>query len=146
MDDSERLERFKQYICRCDENDGDLEKKDQELAERILLLLNDPKIDKYCMVDAYYYDFSVIPRDVQQKLQLWRDAYLIYGINVEGEIISKWVDRWDLDSSDPIVNGEVIRPTFDALKSGKVPEINIKFNPNLLSTPTPDLKIFDKNG
>ena len=103
MNDSERLERYRR------EYEKDVaDKIDDELSQRIMELLNDPRIDKYCMVDAYYYDFSVIPREIQQRLQLWRDAYLIFGITTEGKIISKWVDRWDLDSNDKIVDGKLI--------------------------------------
>jgi len=145
MDESERLQRFIQH--RFDDVKEFADEIDKELSNRIMLFLNDPKIDKYCMVDAYYYDFSVIPREVQQRLQLWRDTYLIYGINVDGEIVSKWVDRWDLDSSDPIVNGECIHPPYDPSKIKNCPDIDVKFNPNLLLTPAPDfIKMFGKNG
>lgn len=82
---------------------------DEVVSKRIAALLNNPKIDKYCMVDASYYNFSVMPIVVQEKLQLRRDAYLIFGITTEGEMISKWVDRWDLDSNEPIVGGKLIR-------------------------------------
>ena len=133
MDESERLQRyrreFKLEFEWADKNDSDL-------AERIAGLLNHPQIDKYCMVDAYYYDFSVIPTAIQEKLQLWRDAYLIFGITTEGEIVSKWVDRWDLDSRDPIIEGKVIHSERKELSS---PEITQNFNPNLLSTPVPDV-------
>jgi hypothetical protein len=137
MDESERLQRFRQH--RFDD--------DKEFANRIMLLLNDPKIDKHCMVDAYYYDFSVIPKGVQEILQLWRDVYLIYGINEDGEIISKWVDRWDLDSSDPIVDGKVQHKPFDPTKNYMIPSlVTQSFNPSLLSAPTPDfIKEFHKN-
>jgi hypothetical protein len=138
MDESERLQRQKEYRCYHDSSDRDLDKEDQELSERIAALLNDSKIDKYCMVDAYYYDFSVIPRSIQEKLQLWRDAYLIFGITTEGEMISKWVDRWDLDSPDPIVDGKVmhgVKPRTEII----TPEISNMFDPKLLSTPMPDL-------
>ena len=142
MSESERVQRLKEHRCYHDSSDGDLYKEDETLANRIMLLLNDPKVDKYCMVDAYYYDFSVIPREVQQRLQIWRDCYFIYGVNVDGEIVSKWVDRWDLDSDHPIVNGTVEQRTFDE-KALSAPDINIKFNNNLLSTPMPDiLQIF----
>jgi hypothetical protein len=146
MSESERLQRFKER-CGYSENTEDANEWDEKTADRIRLLLNDPKIIKYCMVDADYYDFSVIPRGVQERLQLWRDAYLIYGVNLDGEIISKWVDRWDLDSSDPIVDGKCIHPPFDPNQSNSIPpEIMECFNPKLLSTPAPDiLKLFGKN-
>jgi hypothetical protein len=141
MDESERLERLRQ-----NHYDEDRDIIDEKLAQRILLLLNDSKINKFCMVDAYYYDFSVIPKGVQERLQLWRDAYLIYGITIDGEIISKWIDRWDLDSDDPIVNGEVMHnenPKRDFI----VPEISQMFDSKLLQTPAPDfMKMFGKNG
>src|SRR5580692_11260210 len=99
MDESERTERLKgsRYL---DEHDRIGE--DEKFAERICAILNDPRVDKYCMVDAYYYDFSVIPRAVKERLDLGRDCYLIFGITNEGDIVSKWVDRWDLDSPDPV--------------------------------------------
>lgn len=130
MDESERLERY-----RMEHDSAWADEKDAELGARILALLNHPKIDKYCMVDAYYYDFSVIPRGVQEKLDLWRDAYLIFGITTEGEIISKWVDRWDLDSGHPIVDAKVIHPPFSP--GNKIPEISQDFNIDLLASPIP---------
>jgi len=144
MDESERLERWK-------DNYGFEEcgifsfEKDQELALRIIALLNHSRIDKNCFVDAYYYDFSVIPRGIQEKLQLWRDAYMIFGITTEGEMITKWVDRWDLDSADPIVDGKVMhgenKPTRILL-----PEVKQFFDSSLLSTPAPEslIKMFGK--
>ena len=134
MDDSERIQRMKEnrYF-----EGYESRKMDQEFCDRIAALLNHSKIDEHCMVDAYYYDFSVIPRDVKDRLNLWRDCYLIFGITTEGEIVSKWVDRWDLDSEDPIVDGKVIHsdkprdPIF-------IPQINQHYNPELLSTPAPE--------
>jgi hypothetical protein len=90
------------------------------------------------MVDAYYYDFSEIPREVQEKLQLWRDVYLIYGITTEGEIVSKWVQRYDLDSNDPIIDGKVIHNDSLCNKT-LIPQCKQSFNPKLLSTPAPQL-------
>jgi hypothetical protein len=139
MDESERIQRLKEHRCYEDSDDRNLNKEDEELAERIFLLLNHPKIDKYCMVDAYYYDFSVIPHKIQEELQLWRDAYLIFGISNEGEIISRWVDRWDLDSDDPIVDGKVIKSDIEKQNSYKMtPEIMQSYNAKLLSTPEPE--------
>jgi len=103
MDDSERLQRLRQ-----NHYDEERDIFDKEFADRIADLLNHTDIDKYCMVDAYYYDFSVIPEDVQEKFHFWHDVYLIYGITTKGEIVSKWVDRWELDSSVPIVDGNVM--------------------------------------
>ncbi len=141
MGESERLQRL-----RNNHYDKDRDILDEKFSERIMLLLNDPKIDKYCMVDAYYYDFSVIPRGVQERLQLCRDAYLIYGITVDGEMVSQWIDRWDLDSDDPIIDGEVIHTPFDPNRANNIPEINQSFNSDLLTTPAPDfIKMFGKN-
>jgi len=141
MSESERVQRIKEnrYL----ESHG-IDQRDDELALRIRSLLNHPKIDKYCMVDAYYYDFSVIPREIQEKLQLWRDCYLIFGITTEGEMITKWVDRWDLDSSDPIRDGKVIHGE-NPRTSAIVPEITQLYDPKLLSTPAPEfMKMFGK--
>lgn len=130
MDESERLQRYKR------ESELELaEDNDSEFADRICALLNHPQIDKYCMVDAYYYDFSVIPHFIQEKLQLWRDAYLIFGITTEGEMISKWVDRWDLDSTDKVVNGKLVP---SEKKEVPLPMIREFFDPKLLSTPAPE--------
>lgn len=109
MDDSERIERLKS-VCSCELEER--RQTDEAFANRIAALLNHPKIDQYCMVDAYYYDFAVIPKGVQKDLDLWRDCYLIYGITIEGEMVSKWVERYDLDSTDPIVNGKVIHKPY----------------------------------
>lgn len=146
MDESERLKRRNEYYFHNDGAGVDLEAEDENLANRIAALLNHPKINQYCMVDAYYYDFSIIPHGIQEKLQLWRDAYMIFGITTEGEMITKWVDRWDLDSVDPIVDGKVMhgenKPT-----NMLPPEVKQFFDPRLLSTPLPEylIKIFDKS-
>ena len=145
MQESERLQRLKER-CGYSEDRDSAEEDDEKFSERIALLLNHPQIDRYCHVDAYYYDFSVIPRDIQEKLNIWRDAYLIYGITTEGEIISKWVDRWDLDSNDPIEDGKVIyndKPKDYSLP----PEISFQFNAALLSAPMPEnmLRMFSSN-
>lgn len=140
MDESERILRLKdnRYV-----EFEDADRRDEEFAERIASILNHPQIDKYCMVDAYYYDFSVIPRDIQEKLQLWRDAYLIFGITKEAEIISKWVDRYDLDSQAPVIDGKVIHPDNPyQCKTFPIPEIKQIFNPKLLSYPAPNLLKF----
>jgi hypothetical protein len=134
MDYSERIERMRGKGYQSDDEDYEI---DEEFAVRISGLLNHPEIDNHCMVDAYYYDFAVIPRLIQEKLQLWRDAYLIFGITTKGEMISKWVDRWDLDSSDPIVDGKVIHS--DKSQSNMIlPEIRQSFDSILLSKPSPD--------
>lgn len=104
MQVSERLIRYQHY----DRNAlGWFDEDDAKFSMRIAALLNHSKIDEDCMVDAYYYDFSVIPQDIQNRLNLYGDVYLIFGITTEGEIISKWVDRWELDSDKTIVNGKV---------------------------------------
>jgi hypothetical protein len=131
MDESERLQRWKENYG-WEECGIHSTTKDEEVANRIASLLNHPGINKYCMVDAYYYDFSVIPRIIKEKLNLCRDTYLIFGITTEGEMVSKWVDRWSLDSSDPIVDGNVIhndKPRNNTM----IPEIRQCFNPKLLS-------------
>lgn len=131
MDSSERIQRLREnrYL-----EHEEIDRLDGELSSRINELLNHPQIDKHCMVDAYYYDFSVIPRDIQERLNLWRDCYLIFGITTEGEMVSKWVDRWDLDSQDPIVDGKVIHE--EGTRTNFVfPKISQRFDPKLLSTP-----------
>lgn len=142
MEESERLDRYRKECTLewCDENDA-------ELAKRIKHLLNHPQIDQYCMVDAYYYDFSVIPVCIQEDNNFYRDMYLLFGITTKGEVVTKWVERYDLDSTDPIVNGEVVRgdkPT-NPIISDDIPEINVCFNPKLLLVPTPNFaKMFGK--
>ena len=129
MDESERLQRYR---------DGRENERDLELADRIAKLLNHPGINEDCMVDAYYYDFSVIPEKIQVDLQLWRDAYLIFGITNQGEIVSKWVDRWDLDSDNEIVDGKVVKKEKKHRDENYfVPEIKQSFDPKLLSCPVP---------
>lgn len=108
MSESERLQRFKDnkssYLCR-EEDPNYAENEDRILAKRIRAFLNHPGIEEYSMVDAYYYDFSVIPRLLQGRF--CGDIYFLYGITEQGEIITKWVKRGDLDSDDEVVNGEV---------------------------------------
>lgn len=125
---SERLERY---------NEDPEEEADKVFAKRILDLLNHPDVDKYCMVDAYYYDYSTIPDEILNSLNLYRDAYLIYGITNKGEIVSKWVERYDLDSNDPIVDGKVIPSEKNA--TNRPPFIKQSFNSKLLSTPIPEM-------
>lgn len=136
MDESERIQRLR------DNRNLEFHEADQideTFSARISALLNNADIDKNCMVDAYYYDFSAIPRGIQESLNLWRDCYLIYGITRKGEMVSKWVDRWDLDSEDPIVDGKVMHRERSPNDGGfVVPEINQRYNPKLLSTPAPD--------
>lgn len=144
MDESERLQRYRREYDkeRADEDDA-------KLADRIASLLNHPAIDKHCVVDAYYYDFSVIPHEIQEKFNFYRDVYLIFGVTTFGEIISKWVERYDLDSSDEIVDGKVIHKESPRGKSTvipDIPEISQCFDPKLLSTPAPDfIKMFRKS-
>jgi hypothetical protein len=67
---------------------------------------------------------------------------MIYGITTKGEMITKWVERYDLDSSDPIVDGKVVHSDkpFDLTI---IPETCKMYDAKLLSTPAPDLlKIF----
>lgn len=140
MSESERLQRFKEQHRKFDDPDY-CYKVDEELHDRLILLLNHPEIDKYCLVDAYYYDFSVIPHEIQQSYGFWRDVYLIYGITTKGEMITKWVDRWDLDSSDPIVDGYVLHKEMKGSSTTSVPpKIIQKFNSSLLSTPSVTMK------
>ena len=139
MDESERLQRIKQNIHWQD----DLDKDDEKFANRIAALLNHPEIDQYCMVDAYYYDYSVIPDVISEKYNRGRDCYLIYGITIHGELVSKIVDRWDLDSNDPIIDGKVIEGERDLTPS---PYMDQNFSVDLLATPCPDfLKLFNGN-
>lgn len=147
MDESERLHRWIDNYGR-EESRMYASTIDEEIATRIAALLNSPKIDKYCLVDAYYYDYSVIPTGVKERFNLCRDCYVIYGITTEGQMISKWIDRWDLDSDDPIVDGKVIhsekKSSYDNFV---IPEICQSFNPKLLSSPMPEsLRIFDTIG
>lgn len=140
MIESERLFRFKEnYNLESDS----AEKHDQEFCKRIIAFINDPRIDSTCMVDAYYYDFSVIPRKIQEDLDLWVDQYFLFGITEEGEFVTKWVDRWDLDSDYEVVDGnvtgrkEVVEGTTTI--SVMPPDISCAFDKNLLSYPTPNL-------
>jgi hypothetical protein len=140
MNESERLNRYQQRSF----DDADQIDYDETFSQRIFDLLNDDRLDQYCMVDAYYYDYSTIPNSILDKFKIYRDAYLLYGITTEGEIISKWVDRWDLDCSDSIVNGKVI-PNPNPKKYIQCPQIEMHFSKDLLSTPAPDLlRFFDK--
>jgi hypothetical protein len=137
MINSERLERFKE---RKYYENGEAESFDDITADRIRKLLNHVGIDQYCLVDAFYYDFSAIPHAIQEKLNLCRDAYLLYGITTNGEIVSVWVDRWDLDSDDEIVDGKVIHKESeqDNNTTSNIPIIiHQSFNAKLLSCPCP---------
>ena len=111
------------------------------LETRIMALLNHPDINKYCMVDAYYYDFSSIPDDIVETQRFVRDMYLIFGITKHGEMVTKWVERWDLDGDLPIVDGEVIHDQASAQSESPAkvpPEIAQLFDRMLMSTPSCD--------
>ena len=141
MSESERLQRFKEEISCYDTSDGEPDREDKKLAERIRALLNHPKIDSYCMVDAYYYDFSEIPDELHEEIKLWSDCYLIYGITIDAQIVSKWVSQWELDSNDPIVDGKCVPPPNQETVSVSLPpDIMQVYSPDLLSTPILDLK------
>lgn len=134
MDKSERIER------RWENHDLDVEeidRLDDLFADRIAALLNHDKINKHSMVDAYYYNYSAIPWNLRESLNLFRDSYLLFGITTEAEIVFKWVDRWDLDSDDPIVDGKVIHSEKTATNFA-VPEIKQLYDPKLLSYPMPE--------
>lgn len=136
MNESERLERW--IFGSEDKREAD----DKLLAERIRLLLNHPKIDKYCLVDANYYDFSAIPEGIREKLNFSHDVYMIFGITTEGELASKWVGRHDLDSDSPIIDGKAIHPEW--VPGDEYPHIMPApfiqmFDRDLLSTPSSDL-------
>jgi hypothetical protein len=93
-----KSERFERYF---NKELGSIQcKDDEEFCNRIVHFLNDKRIDKDCFVDAYYYDYSVIPDKIKEKYNMSRDHYLIFGITDEGEMISRWVQRSDLDSYD----------------------------------------------
>ncbi len=134
MDESERMQRMKQNRHLPLE---EIDEIDEVFSDRIGALLNNQKIDKYCMVDAYYYDYSVIPDEIRKDVDLCRDCYFIFGITIQGVIVSRWVNRWDLDCDDPIVDGNVIhgdKPRDDRC----VPSIVQPFNKMLLSNPCPN--------
>ncbi len=136
---SERLERFEAILP--PNIDililSEFIERDRVLKKRIVDLLNHDDIDETCYVDAEYYDCSVIPSEVKDSIN--NDAYFLLGKTKKGETISKWVNRWDLDSDDPIENGEVIREEKEYTDSIP-PDFSIKsvFNPSLLSVPTPE--------
>lgn len=141
MNESERMLRLTENRYQEFE---EADRADRILAERIIALLNHPKIDKHSIVDAFYYDSCEIPDDIQKKLKLWRDQYLVFGITSEATLISKWVDRWDLDSEYPIVDGKVIRPKKtdqSFITTTKPPLIHEKFSTVLLSAPVSEMKI-----
>lgn len=88
---SERAERF------VDRGKYHWFNEDAELYHRIHKLLGSPKHVYPCDCDAVYFDCSVLP---PTNCPLTRDAYLIYGVTEQGTFISKWIDRWELDSDD----------------------------------------------
>ncbi|CAB4126706.1 hypothetical protein UFOVP80_50 [uncultured Caudovirales phage] len=106
MSESERLLRYKS-------NSGHSETKeraddeDTDLETRIVQLLNNPNIDEDCFVDCYYYDYCEIPDNILDKYKFFRDMYYLFGITKNGDLIGKWVERYDLDCHKPIINGEV---------------------------------------
>lgn len=94
MSISERLERYKENK----EDEQYASSQDEKLRDRIFFLLAHPKINKDCMVDAYYYDYSAIPQSVREMF--CRDMYLIFGITEDGNIVSKWVERYEMEKDE----------------------------------------------
>lgn len=84
--ESERLQRIRQ--SRWNETTEEAWKKDAKFAARLRLLLDHPDIDEYCMVDAYYYDFSELPDHIAD--QCYRDMYMIYGTTTNAQMIRIW--------------------------------------------------------
>lgn len=128
--ESERLERLDQN--RFNEEYYD----DRKFCDRLCAFL---EIDPHdcTLVDAAYFDFSVLPEDQYGHKIMSRDAYLVFCIKDNGEYLSRWIDRWDLDSDDPIIAGKCEHPPYDPQTTNHAPEIKQKFNPDLLSTPCP---------
>ncbi len=91
MIESERMQRFKRDSFSFDMSGNEAFKRDQKLEEKIIELLPGNDFD---MVDAFYYDFSVLPECVRNKFHC--DMYLLFGIS-NGEMVTKWVERYELD-------------------------------------------------
>ncbi|MES2409016.1 MAG: hypothetical protein V4509_01805 [Patescibacteria group bacterium] len=85
------MQRFKMDSFSFDTSRNEAFVKDAKLEERIIALLPG---DNFEMVDAFYYDFSVLPECVQNKFH--GDMYLLFGI-FKGEIVTRWVERYELD-------------------------------------------------
>lgn len=95
MSESERLQRWR-FNPSVDNQVED----DKKLEQKILNLLNHSDLDEYCLLDAYYYDYSEIPMEIMYKYAFCGDVYLIYGITNKGELVSKWVERYNLDCDE----------------------------------------------
>ena len=96
IEDSERLQRFKRNIADLTVEAYTLAyQEDETLALRIVSLLGRADITNMNLIDAYYYDYCELPEKLGRNCL--RDMYIIYGINDSGEIITKWVERGDLD-------------------------------------------------
>lgn len=101
MEESERLQRFRQRLTECFSADDFYEAyahasvEDEKFAARILQMLDDNRVTKCSLVDAFYYDYCELPPPFD--MQFHGDMYLIYGTAESGEMISKWVTRYDLD-------------------------------------------------
>lgn len=80
---------------------------DEKLAKKIWGFLGERKDMHYDDVDALYFDYSVIPRHLQgwEKGQFSRDAYMLFGITENGEVITHWIDRWELDKAEEKQDG-----------------------------------------
>lgn len=137
MLESERLERMNN--CRFDELYSD-----HKICDRLCALLQ-VDVHDITVIDGAYYDFSVLPEDELGNKIMFRDAYLIYAITNDGKYLSKWVDRWDLDSDSPIIDGKAIHPPYEPNSCNVAPQIKFPFSKDLLSTPCPSIsKMFGK--
>lgn len=81
----ERLERF--------EHESYYE--DEKFCKKLWSHLGSRDDIFYKDVDALYFDYSGLPEHIKDKA--YRDQYLVYGITDQGEFVSKWVERWELD-------------------------------------------------
>lgn len=90
MSESERLERY------CRNYSGDESSEDEKFRLKLVSLLG---LEKDDFADAYYYDFSVIPYNIREEYGFCRDMYFVFGINKNGQLISKWIERYDVDKN-----------------------------------------------
>jgi hypothetical protein len=94
MNESERLQRHKEYSYRKSQEQKD--EDDTDFTKKLCLILNQSCCYELALVDALYYDFSMLPDHLKGTFHT--DMYLVYGITYSGDMVSTWATRAQVDS------------------------------------------------
>jgi hypothetical protein len=91
---SERLAQCYELCSPDSEEQKEIDKRDEDWRITIIKGLSHPDLNKDCFADAFYYDCSELPEELQDRF--YNDIYLCFAITTKGELVSKWIYRDDL--------------------------------------------------